>query len=263
MMMKPFLGRQLRIGHPLARGLVGCWLFNEGVGNKVFDLSGNGNHGTLQGNVSWVPAKFGAGTDYPGAAGDYILLDSQISMTANSSVAFWFNADDLGSYRNFLGKYDDNYNVVSMHSNDDTIRYIPNTASNIDFTVPTVLVGNWYFLVLTVDAAGYARLYLNSVESSTPAQDVSGGLPWYINAFGRAYSTGAYNFYGIIDHVMIFNRALTASEIARLYRQPFCMFERMPIELWAAATQGGGAPPTMSMPLLMQQMNHFGGGVAA
>lgn len=35
-------------------GLVGSWPFNESKGNKVFDLSGNGNDGTLQGGATWV-----------------------------------------------------------------------------------------------------------------------------------------------------------------------------------------------------------------
>ena len=45
-------------------------------------------------------------------------------------------------------------------------------------------------------------------------------------------------FEGLIDNVVYWNRALTASEIALLYREPFCMFEQDPIELWSAATLG-------------------------
>ena len=51
--LKPPLGARLIPGHPLANGLVGCWLMNEGSGNKVYDLSGNGNSGTLTNGPEW------------------------------------------------------------------------------------------------------------------------------------------------------------------------------------------------------------------
>ena len=37
-------------------GLVGYWPFEEGGGLTTADKSANGNHGTLQGGVTWVPA---------------------------------------------------------------------------------------------------------------------------------------------------------------------------------------------------------------
>ena len=43
---KPILGEPIDFSHPLARGLVACWLLNEGGGSKVYDLSGNGHTGT-------------------------------------------------------------------------------------------------------------------------------------------------------------------------------------------------------------------------
>ena len=41
-------------------GLVGYWNFNEGSGNTVTDLSGNGNNGTISG-ATWstdAPAQY-------------------------------------------------------------------------------------------------------------------------------------------------------------------------------------------------------------
>ena len=61
-MLKPVLGSQLQLGHPLARGLAGCWLMNEGSGDKVSDLSGNDNTGTFQAGAAkpiWIPGNTG------------------------------------------------------------------------------------------------------------------------------------------------------------------------------------------------------------
>lgn len=49
---KPSGAVQLDIAHPLARGLVCAWIFLEGAGNNVQDVSGNGNNGTLSGEDS-------------------------------------------------------------------------------------------------------------------------------------------------------------------------------------------------------------------
>ena len=35
-------------------GLVGYWNFNEGEGNTLYDLSGNENNGTINGDPQWV-----------------------------------------------------------------------------------------------------------------------------------------------------------------------------------------------------------------
>ena len=68
--------------------------------------------------------------------------------------------------------------------------------------------------------------------------DFTGWTGDYTNgnlAFG---TRGTLELRGQLDVPMIFNRALSAGEVALLYREPFCMFARTPIELWAAATQG-------------------------
>ena len=51
--LKPIRGSHLNRSHPLAHGLVGCWLFNEATGKKLFDLSGNDNSGTFIDNPQW------------------------------------------------------------------------------------------------------------------------------------------------------------------------------------------------------------------
>ncbi len=48
---RPLPGARLNMAHPLAKGLVGCWLLNE-QGNKANDLSPYQNHGTLVGFAS-------------------------------------------------------------------------------------------------------------------------------------------------------------------------------------------------------------------
>ena len=51
---------------------------------------------------------------------------------------------------------------------------------------------------------------------------------------------------------LLYNRALTAAEIAQLYADPWAGFRQQDeTALWSAATQGGGTPPGLAMPVAM------------
>jgi len=57
--MKPPAGARPIVGHPLAKGLVGCWLANEGSGSRAFDVSGYGNNAIFQGSAGWRSSQLG------------------------------------------------------------------------------------------------------------------------------------------------------------------------------------------------------------
>ena len=83
-------------GHSLARGFVGCWLMNEGAGQKVFDTGGCNNNGTFSGNPAWTPGKFGAGLDLDGT-GDYIAIANPGSVFDGKhlTIVAWVYVDAL------------------------------------------------------------------------------------------------------------------------------------------------------------------------
>ena len=45
---------------------IGVWLFDEGDGNVVKDLSGNGHHGEIIGEVAWADGKFETALEFDG-----------------------------------------------------------------------------------------------------------------------------------------------------------------------------------------------------
>ena len=97
--LKPTRGICLNRSHPLSRGLVGLWLFNEGSGNKVFDLSGNGNTGTLQGTTpSWTSGKYGSAVLLPGTD-EYINCGSKaiFDNIPVKTVVIWVYLNSWGS----------------------------------------------------------------------------------------------------------------------------------------------------------------------
>jgi len=234
MILKPRQFRKPNLSHPLARGLVGYWLMNEGAGNKVFDLSGNGNTGSLVADTHFVPGKFGLALDFDGK-GDYVALSNTIPAQAGTIVA-WIKVDKedncsvagIGgvSYSEALLIYD-SFDRFYIGDGDNT---------HVFWIYPDGTFNEWRQVVAVCDGIN-AYGYIDGVSL--------GAGQAFANFTGIERLAGgyAYDFGGQIDHAMIFSRALSASEITQLYREPFCTFDRDPIELWSAATLGAGAPP--------------------
>ena len=114
---KPRLGMQLNRRHPLAKGLVGCWVMNEATGNKVFDLSGNGNTGSFESSTAWVVG----GVNFNGSS-DYISLVTSINslrigpeLTIVSSIKRDTNSNDYEAIYTY-GNSSANYGAYSIAS---------------------------------------------------------------------------------------------------------------------------------------------------
>jgi len=242
MILKPRPFRKPNLAHPLARGLVGCWIFNEGGGNEVFDLSGNNLSGTFTSGLLWAPGAQGycvqSDTD-----GEYIsVADCSLLRSAHVTVACYVNITNVGpaigdgivskndaagsegwALRNCVGYLRWGINA-----------YNSNIAQS---DAGTITAGNWYFLVGTYDGVT-CRVYIDGIEAASA--DDAGPISYGSDALniGRMFQSDTYTSDQQISYVMIWDRALTGAEIALLYRQPFCMFRRAPIELWAAASPG-------------------------
>lgn len=234
MILKPPKGVLLNRGHPLARGLVGSWLMNEGGGNTIQDLSGNGNICTVGSSVLWD----GDAIEGNGDTNSNILLSATLTTTPNftvvvdwawdvvSDIAFGGVGYDVGGYGILI--LDANRVYTSADGSYKTITV------NGAFTAPQRAVlaftkngtlGTWY-------KNGVA---LGSNNTFTAAnvlkiQSISG------------YAGGANTVDGKLYYAYVFNRDLSVSEIAQLYREPFAMFEQENSPLFVAATSGGGAP---------------------
>jgi hypothetical protein len=68
----------------------GIWLFDEGSGDVVRDISGNGNDGKLQGNPEWADGRFGKALDFNGST-DYVDVphSDSLSITGDITIVAW------------------------------------------------------------------------------------------------------------------------------------------------------------------------------
>ena len=77
---KPPVGSTLNWGHPLSKGLVGCWMMNEGGGNLVNDIASKYN-GTNSGAV-WSNQQKGKALKFNGTSDNILIGDkSKLNLT--------------------------------------------------------------------------------------------------------------------------------------------------------------------------------------
>lgn len=80
-------------------GLVAHWRFNESNNGMIYDVSGNGFHGTIHGNPTWSTGKIGSALEFDGTS-DYISITenktslfSTLSQLGQGSISVWFRVD--------------------------------------------------------------------------------------------------------------------------------------------------------------------------
>ena len=237
---KPIRGTQLNRSHPLARGLVGCWIFNENGGNVVFDLC-NKNNGAFVNSPVWAAGRFGSAIDFDSTSNQYIELGDDISILEPQriSVVAWIKAESNTTIHGITCATGNNYGYMLTLYTGKARFYIYDGGWKIAES-SNLNNGQLYHLVGIFDGS-IVQLYVNGILQTTTANatqiDYIGTIGHHI---GQYHTYVAYDFNGIIDNTSIYNRALSAAEIQQLYREPFCMFEPKVSPAWLYAPAGGG-----------------------
>jgi len=237
--LKPVFGSLPQRGHRLSIGLVGFWLFNEGAGNMVRDLSGNGHHGIITG-ATWSAGPDGTCLYFNGNM-NYITISPLLSFLEGSPytiIAYAKRTSTGTSLESLCGQRNtDTYPVlferqgsyIIYYSNSGGYEYTPNIT---DFT-------DWHQIAITTDNIGAGSTLTYYFNGLYVDVDSLNNAEFNLEHIGSTYNiNNNYDYEGYIDHLLVYNRVLSASEIALLYREPFCMFGKIPVELWAAAAQG-------------------------
>ena len=244
---KPMYGVFLNPYHPLARGLVGCWLFNEGGGNIVYDLSGHINHGTLGGGTAsycpdWITGKFGSALSFDGS-NDYVSISS-LNLGIRNTLAIWVKYTSS-----------DTSHTLPLGSGELTRYYfyrypsamyfkLNGSPSNYSYVAP---LDKWLFLVWVRNNMD-ADLYVDGKFHSTVTNTDWDGIDTLITEFGRAHGDSSLSFQGTLSCIMFWNLLLNAEEIWQLYTDPFCMFYHpLEAELLYAAAPSAVSSPTLTL----------------
>ena len=212
-----------------AKGLVAEYNFVEGSGLQTADNSGNKNHGTLKPDLATGPTwqtgcktgnclSFDGSNDYI----DIVNITDDIA-TGNFSVSLWFKPTatfDSGASSNQTP-----FRVGDMVSTNDIIIFLIASNGKIQFWHYTGGVwsiastsqnswtgGTWYHVVIVLGEG----IYINGVKDGTNTDTTRGAIVSAGSEIARDFYVGDY-FNGQLDDIKVYNRALTAGEVAAEY----------------------------------------------
>ena len=207
---------------PTNLGLVGYWPLDEGTGNKVNDASGQGNIGTITG-ATWANGKRGKALIFNGSSDKIVIPNSTNLNISGSEItsSVWFKASALSGKTMLLnkGSYGHHWNYgIGLNGANLMFRHHNGDIISTSITVP---LNSWNNFT-AVYSGGNDYFYFNGLlvdtKSDTGWQEQTGS---HQLTLGAAYNinTDLYSefFNGTIDEVRIYNRALTATEISKLY----------------------------------------------
>lgn len=246
---KPRPGIMVDRTHPLAIGLLGYWIMNEGGGIRVDDISGTGHSMTMGTNTGsqifttggdtakWVGSPFGGCLKFDGVDDCIKNLLTDWYQGSRMTLSVWINSNDFSQLKTVVdhrarsGGPGGQAEQFSLFTNSTgNIRWMFSTDNgnslNVDNVGATTMVtGKWYHIVGTYDGIN-SKCYLNGRLDGTVA--ASGDLGANVtNAgllIGADGETAGRYFNGSIDEVRMYNRALSNEEVWLLYSSPHADF---------------------------------------
>lgn len=225
----------------LNTGLVGYYKFDEGVGTVITDSSGNRNHGRMVSMANpptatsgWESGKFGKGLKFDGTD-DYVNMGDvfDFERTNSFSISAWIKTGADGVLMMIASKLDSTSPYPGFQFFVDTsaagdLLYVDLISSvslgnYIEVKGSTdINDGKWHNVAMVysgTSAASGIKIYVDGVQESmaTVVDSLSASILNNINFEIGARDGADYSFNGSIDEARVYNRALLAAEVKKLY----------------------------------------------
>jgi len=211
----------------LLRGLKGWWRMDHGSGLWAYDSSGLCNHGQMI-NMDATNWRGGANR----VIGNALYFDGvneevncgqaeSLNLTGAVTIAAWINTATLALPNNHRMIFTaEALSYLSITSNLAPKPFISLDIAGAQETVNseyTLSANTWYHVAATYCGATI-KIFVDGNEKAS--KNVSGVLDFgnTVDKQIGGYVIAGYNFNGLIDDIRVFNRALTADEVAYLAR---------------------------------------------
>jgi hypothetical protein len=217
-------GKEGVLSNEIFDGLVAHWKVDEATGTTVYDVSGKGNHGSFIGEpvkaTSSCKASYCLSFD---AADDRVSVPATLNSLPTSAitVSAWVNVPNHVNWYDYVRNnwagiagawllYSDSSGNARFGVIDNSLAQKGALGCATAFTTST-----WHMLAGTYDGTVISS-YLDGIQCNSTSS-LSGQTLYTSGAvqFGEWGSAGANTHY--IDDVRIYNRALSADEIQRLW----------------------------------------------
>ncbi len=268
----------------VTNGLIARWTFDDrDVASNTFkDVSGNNLNAAISGSIPVVSGAIGVAGQFDSQS--YLAIPGNPLLNladAGGSVSGWFNMNltsigqdivwpifvklDSGNPASNLG-----IRLVVYHTNTTTSLYLRGQISNQNYNAQyltsnkTPLTTNiWHHAVLTWDATTMSLYLDGQLEAQTPRTLF--GIDYFDPTAGAligqargSVSNGTAT--GLIDDVRLYNRAISADEVAALYSQKSTSAKAV-VPVAHTLAVGWSGPEVTKLQSVLAKLGHFKGTV--
>ena len=228
-------GKQVNVTNPIiAAGLVmhldaSNSVSYIGSGTAWTDISGNGNHGTLQNGVAFTSVNNGAMV-FDGV-NDYFVTNNNLDLSNTDKLTIQIILKTASSSAEMVMEHSTNWNsynafgIISNNTKNKIQITDHNQGYNVSNSVASINNNNWNLFTATTDrslnAADQNLIYIdgntaNKVNVANLINDNNGNFTSHKLYISTRAGSSLY-FNGTIAQVLIYNRVLTAAEIEENY----------------------------------------------
>ena len=209
-------------------GVVIYFGFEDGIGETVTDLSGNGNDGKLEGDTSWTDGKFGKALNFGGQNGIVrVIHNHHFEFTEGITICAWIRPtliEGPGTWQLIAAKGPDidEFFEILLHPQGyiwmgwrfSTGRVAPKKSFN------EVVKNKWQHIAVSFQSGDWWKVYLDG-EKLVDYSPEDGKLypvesPLLLGTEEPLNLERYYN--GDMDEFAIFNRGLSHQEIRKIQR---------------------------------------------
>jgi len=205
--------------------LVGWWKLDETSGTIAHDSSGYGNVGTLRGDPQWTAGTVGGALQFDGD-GDYVDCGdgASLNITGELTIAAWIKLAGPVTDRKIAGNQDGITGGYKLGVYSDLLEFEIRTANNEAFLNRNAGGGMmlqpelWHHVVGVYSQGDYIRTYVDgNVDREMFTPELLGTSTGTFK-FGREPFSDSYFWFGLIDDVRVYDRALGQEEIQDIMR---------------------------------------------
>ncbi len=211
------------VDNSLSSGLMAYFPFN----GDTYDYSGFGNHGSLH-NASFTNGTFDQALSFTGSHMSHVrvLKNASIEPQEAISIAFWCKSSTVEGYLQgtLLRKaapWQSGYLIRSAPPSSRILTFLHFLTSGTrgyESIYGQVLAQEWVHIAASYAVAdGCSRLYLNGQLIATNAYNAPLEHTSDLFIGGDGADAAGGGFWGVIDEVRIYNRALSSNEVWQLY----------------------------------------------
>jgi len=209
--------------------LVGYWKLDEGSGTTAYDASGHGNNGQWYGTEAGTSGYYSAGINQTWA-GTFNYEDHNDISTGITSLPLGNSPRSVFAWVYFMGTsscgggYCSIYSYGTLATNEfsdlenyyGTLSFFgdaPSITTTAFHPTPNI----WHYIGYTYGGGTSVTIYYDGQSQTASINQLNTVLPSSNPALIGQRTSGNAFFFGLIQDVRIYNRALSAAEIQAIY----------------------------------------------